>query len=122
MKRRFSVFRMAIVAMTATTVCLGGGFVANAQNAPTSAPPPAVSAPPAAALPYGATEVVKMYQKGISKDVIVNYVRNTPFPYHLNADGIIYLQNLGIPPEITTTMIQRDGELQQQGMQQYYMQ
>ena len=77
----------------------------------------------APALPYGAGEVVKMYQGGINKDVIVNYINSTSLPYHLSADGIIYLQTLGVPQEITKAMIQRDGQLQQQqAAQQYYQQ
>jgi hypothetical protein len=65
-------------------------------------------------LPYGVGEVVKMYQGGINKDVIVNYIDNTSLAYHLSADGIIYLHNLGMPQEITKAMILRDGQLQQQ--------
>ena len=78
-------------------------------------------APP---LPYGVGEVVKMYQGGINKDVIINYINSTALPYHLTADGVIYLQTLGMPQEITKTMILRDGQLQQQqlAMQQFYQQ
>ena len=79
-------------------------------------------APPAPVLPYGVGEVLKMYQGGISKDVIINYINNTALPYHLTADGIIHLQSLGVPQEITRTIIQRDGQLQQQAAQQYYQQ
>jgi hypothetical protein len=127
MKKYPSVFRMALAAITATAV---GAFcaVASAQtssttNAPAVTPPPA-SAPQAPALPYGVGEVVKMYQGGINKEVIINYINNTALPYHLTADAIIYLQNLGMPQEITRTMIQRDGQLQQQqmAMQQAYQQ
>ena len=96
-----------------------------AQASPPS--PGGVSQGPGASqapsLPYGAGEVVKMYQGGINKDVIVNYVNSTALPYHLNADGIIYLQTLGMPQEITKAMIVRDGQLQQQqANQQAYQQ
>jgi hypothetical protein len=59
-----------------------------------------------------------MYQGGINKDVIINYIDNTALAYHLTADGIIYLQSLGVPQEITKAMILRDGQLQHQAMQQ----
>jgi hypothetical protein len=121
MKNRPTVFRMALAVIA---VCLGvPGDAAKAQNASmtnaSASTPPAVSAPQAPALPYGAGEVLKLYQGGINKDVIVNYIDSTALPYHLTADGIIYLQSLGLPQEITKAMIQRDGQLQQQAMQHY---
>jgi hypothetical protein len=127
MKRRSSVIGMAIAAITVTMIHPGAALTdANAQNASTAQPsattPPPASAAHGPALPYGASEVLKMYQSGINKDVLVNYVNNTVLPYHLNADGIIYLQTLGMPQEVTQAMIQRDGQLQQQATQQYYQQ
>jgi hypothetical protein len=129
MKDRPSVFRMARAATTATAVYLVAACsLASAQN--TSTPndnatrPPPGNAAQGPALPHGVGEVVKMYQGGIDKDVIVNYVNSTVMPYHLNADGIIYLHTLGLPQEITKAMIVRDGQLQQQQQanQQYYQQ
>jgi hypothetical protein len=75
-------------------------------------------------LPYGVSEVVKLYQGGIDKDVIVSYVNNSSLPYHLTADGILYLHSLGIPEDITKAITQRDGALQQQQavQQQFYQQ
>jgi hypothetical protein len=63
-----------------------------------------------------------MYRGGINKDVIISYINNTSLPYHIGADGIIYLQTLGIPQEITQAMIQRDGQLQRQQATQQYRQ
>jgi hypothetical protein len=128
MKHHPSVFPMALAAFTTAAVCLGGPWgAANAQNASTTnagvATTPGASAVQAPALPYGALEVVKMYQGGVSKDVIISYINSTSLPYHVSADGILYLQSLGIPPEITKAMTQRDGQLQQQqAMRQYYQQ
>ena len=128
MKKCPSVFRIA-TAIGAVAFCT----VASAQdssttNATAATAPPVATAPPAApaapSLPYGVGEVVKMYQGGINKEVIVNYINNTALPYHLSADGIIYLQTLGMPQEITKAMILRDGQLlqQQQANQQFYQQ
>ncbi len=69
-------------------------------------------------LPHSTAEVVKLYQGGVSKDVIVNYVNSSMYPFHLTADQIIYFQRMGIPSEITQAMLQRDGALQMQA--QYY--
>jgi len=120
MKRYSSVMRMAIVAITVATIYLGAPLTdADAQNTSTTK----ASAAQAPALAYGVGEAVKLYQAGINKDVIVNYINNTALPYHLSADGIIYLQTLGMPQEVTQAMLQRDGQLQkQQAMQQYYQQ
>jgi hypothetical protein len=128
---------MALAAITATSVYLGSPWsIASAQNTANVSPAPAPAAnssgvvpgtrgAPATSLPYGAGEVVKMYEGGINKDVILNYINSTPGSYHMTADGIIYLQTLGVPQEITKAMIQRDGQLQQQQQQanqQYYQQ
>jgi hypothetical protein len=75
----------------------------------------------AAALPHGVTEVVKLYRGGINKDLIINYINSTALPCHLGVDGIIYLQSLGMPPEITKAIIERDGKLRQlQTIHQYH--
>jgi hypothetical protein len=68
------------------------------------------------ALPFGVSEVVKLYQGGIGKDVIVNYIENTVLPFHLTADGETYLQHLGMPQEVMSALIRRDGELQRQSV------
>jgi hypothetical protein len=113
MNKQPMMFRMAI-AITATAACLA----AHAQNPPTSnptTPAPAVTpSSPAPQLSFSANEVLKMYKGGINKDIIVNYINSTSVPYHLSADGIIYLQSLGIPQDVTKAMIVRDGQLQQQ--------
>jgi hypothetical protein len=92
--------------LVATIFYLGSpGSIARGQNAPV--------------LPYGAGEVVKLYQGGIAKDVIISYINGNALSYHLNADGIIYFQKtLGMPEEITKAMLLRDGQLQQEAKQQ----
>jgi hypothetical protein len=115
-----SILRIVLVSFSAAAVSLASLQDASAQptNAP-SAPPPGngpVATTMTPGLPFGASEVVKMYQGGIGKDVIINYVDNAVLPFHLSADNIIYLQTLGVPQEITKAIILRDGQLQQQAM------
>jgi hypothetical protein len=110
---------MALAAIAAAVIGLGTpGGVARAQNASSTnaatAAPPAAAAAHAPALPSGAAEVVKLYKGGIDKDVIIDYINSTALPYHLSADGILYLRTLGIPQEVTKAMILRDGQQQQQ--------
>lgn len=113
--------RLALGAIVSTLILPGICADANAQAAPVPPPAPAVAAA-APALPYGAMEVVKLYRGGISKDVIIGYINSTTLPYHLNADGIIYLHNLGLPQDVTEAMLLRDGQLQQSAIPPQYTQ
>jgi hypothetical protein len=112
-------FRAALVATAVSLATWSGAASAQQTPAPyapqaqAAYPAPQAQAPAGAALPYGAGEVVKLYQGGIAKDVIINYINNTSLPYHLTADNMIYLQSSGVPQEVTKAMIVRDGQLAQ---------
>jgi len=124
MNARFSTTRQAIAGAAAALIFGATLPQAHAQNnsLTVNSPPAATAtAPGAPALPYAASQVVKLYQGGVSKDVIVNFVQSSAYPYHLTADDIISLQKLGMPQEITQAMLQRDGQLQQQAAQQAAM-
>ncbi|MGP8239555.1 MAG: hypothetical protein ACLQVW_29640, partial [Limisphaerales bacterium] len=127
MKNRTSIFPMALATITAAAISFGVPWSrASGQNTSTAddgvTAPAAVGAPPASALPYGVQEVVKLFQDGINKDLIIIYIKNTTLPYHVAPGKLPYLKSLGLPPEITKAMAQRDGQLQQQqlAMQQQY--
>jgi hypothetical protein len=127
MKKRSSVYRISLAAIAATAMCLFvSSGVARAQNAPIAGGSSPISPGASAAQPPMLTssvgEVVKMYQGGIGKDLIVDYINSTPQTYRLNADGIIYLKTLGMPQEITKAMILRDGQTQQQQANQKFYQ
>jgi len=125
MKQHASSYWAGLISITTAVVGIGvpwnpalaGDPPAASQTAPVSTPAPA-----APALPYGVAEVVKMYQGGIGKDILVNYIDSNVLPYHLNADGIIYLQHLGMPQEVTSALLRRDGELQKQAGAVYQQQ
>jgi hypothetical protein len=116
MKNRLLMLSTVAASLTIAAVCLvvpsntATGAVVNTQMTVTMPP---TGTPPAPTLPYGATEVMKMYQGGIHKDLILNYINNTTLPCHLSADAIIYLQSTGLPQDITQAMIVRDGQLNQ---------
>ena len=132
MKNIRSTFLVSLLSGATAVACLAAGTnIALAQDAtvaPANSAPPAASAPtssmssPAPGLPFGAAEVLKMYKGGVGKDIIINYINSTVLPFHLSADGIIYLQSIGLPQDITRTMIQRDGQLQQQAAAAYQQQ
>jgi hypothetical protein len=97
------------------------------SSAPATVPTPQ-AAPAATAdaqapvLPFGVSEVVKLYQGGLSKDFIVGYIENSVLPFHLTAEEAIYLQHLGLPQEVISALIHRDGELQGQSAAAYQQQ
>ena len=100
----------------------------NAQTQP--APPPNTDLAPAA--PDNAStagtlppdidpdsplaQVIRLVQAGVEQSVILSYIGNSMNPFNLNADQIIYLNDLGVPTEIVTAMQQRDLQLQQMGV------
>jgi hypothetical protein len=125
MKKHASVYWASLISLATAVVFIGVPWnLAAADGTLSNSAPAIVTPPPAApaasvgaqapALAYGVSEVVKMYQGGIGKDIIVGYIENTVLPFHLTADGIIYLQHLGMPQEVTSALIRRDGELQKQ--------
>ncbi len=116
MKNCKSIYLAGIVSFAAA-----GAWADPPPAAPTDAapPPPAVQTPHKAALPFGASEVVKMYQGGINKEVLIGFVDSSTLPFHLTADNIIYLQHLGLPQEVLAAMMRRDGELQKAGAMAY---
>jgi hypothetical protein len=133
MKKHASVYRVSLISLATAVVAIGVPWnvaaedLALSNNAPAavatpSAAPAASGGTQAPALAFGVSEVVKMYQGGIGKDVLVGYIENTVLPFHLNADGIIYLQHLGMPQEVTSALIKRDGELQRQADAAYQQQ
>jgi hypothetical protein len=101
--------------LASLAVVVVGHFVPNSAIGAELSTPAAAQAP-APALAPGVSQVVKMYQGGIHKDVILNYINNTAAPCRLDADGILYLQSAGVPQEITQALITRDGQLQQLAM------
>jgi hypothetical protein len=133
MKKHASVYWVSLISLATAVVCIGvpwnlaaaDGTLSNSAPATVTTPPAAPAASvgaPAPALAFGVAEVVKMHQGGIGKDIIVGYIENTVLPFHLDADGIIYLQHLGMPQEVTSALIRRDGELQRQANAAYQQQ
>jgi len=133
MKKHASIYWVSLISLATAVVFIGVPWnLAAADGTLSNSAPATVTTPPAApaasvgasapALAFGVSEVVKMYQGGINKDVLVGYIENTVLPFHLNADGIIYLKQLGMPQEVTSALIRRDGELQKQADAAYQQQ
>ncbi len=100
----------------------------SAQPQPTSRPNTELissspdNAPTASALPPDIdpnsplAQVVQLVQAGVEQSVILSYIGNSMNQFDLNADQIIYLNDLGAPTEIVNAMQQRDQQLQQMGV------
>src|SRR5580658_2591833 len=121
MKRHTLLYCSNLIPVIAAALCLALPGQGRAQS-PTNTPPPAATAPGAPPLSYGVAEVLKMFQGGIGKEVLVHYIHNNAMPFHLDADGIIYLQHLGLPQEVISALIQRDGDLQREAIAAYQAQ
>ena len=116
MKKHTSVYWVSLIYLATAVVSIGVSRNLDAADGTPSASAPAIVTAQSPAFPLGVSEVVKMYQGGIGKDVLVSYIENSALPFHLTADGIIYLQHLGMPKEVTSALILREGELQKQAV------
>jgi hypothetical protein len=119
MKKHTSVYWVSFIYLATAVVSIGVPWNLAAADGTLLSSAPATVTTQAPALPLGVSEVVKMYQGGIGKDVIVSYIENNALPFHLTADGILYLQHLGVPQEVTRALILRDGELQKLAVAAY---
>src|SRR5689334_10684366 len=68
---------------------------------------------------FGVDEIAKMSQGGVETDVILNYIENSNVPYHPNADEVVRLHDLGVPPQVITTLIRHGAKVQQQAAAAY---
>jgi hypothetical protein len=90
---------------------LSPGLAVTNSPVPLEAEPGRPGAAPAAApLSPAVAEVVKMAQAGVSEDVILLYIGNASSGFGLNADGIVYLNDLGVSAKVVTAMIRRDAQ------------
>lgn len=67
--------------------------------------------PPEVHLSAWTTEIIKMTHAGISDQVLLTYIDNTPGTFNLGADQIIFLTQQGVSSETITEMLQHDAEV-----------
>ena len=80
------------------------------QQSVEQAPPP-----PDARISPAAAEIVKMAQAGVGQDVMLSFIDKSTAPFNLSSDGVVYLNDLGIPSAVLTAMIKRDTQLNPAG-------
>lgn len=71
------------------------------------------AAPATIQLSPAATEVAKMARSGVDPSVMLTYVTNSVNTYNLGADEIVYLNDLGLPPNVVSAMIQHDQQIRE---------
>jgi hypothetical protein len=64
-------------------------------------------------LTAAAGEIAKLAQAGVNVGVMLASVTNSPSTFNLGADEIVYLNDLGVAPEVMTAMIQHDQQLRE---------
>ena len=83
----------------------------NLENAPGKIV--SVAQPPmqAANLAPSAAEVARLAQSGLEENVMLAFVTNSASAFSLGSDQIIYLNDIGVPGNVVTAMIQHDQAL-----------
>jgi len=81
------------------------------DNSPTASPLPSDIDPDSPL-----AQVVRLVQAGVEQSVILTYINNSTNLFNLDADRIIYLNDLGVPTEVINAMMQRDQQLEQMGV------
>ena len=106
----------SVVAVLAASV-----FGARAGVAPAKTTQPSVASAAAAGNAVGnsegVAEVAKMRAANVDVPVVQSFVENSPTPYRLSADDIVYLHEHSVEPAIITAMIKRGAELRAQALQ-----
>ena len=91
--------------------------VVTAGAEPSAAPAPAEAAvtPPAEpVLPPNIlpatplADVVKLAQSGVGESVMLAFITNSMTPFTLSSEEIVYLNDIGVPDSVITTMLQHD--------------
>ncbi|HEY5481415.1 MAG TPA: DUF6600 domain-containing protein [Verrucomicrobiae bacterium] len=85
------------------------------------APVPGAPAQAQAAVPVnlspGAAEVARLAGSGVGDDVVLAYIQNSQAPFTLSADDVLYLNDIGLSPQVTSAMLSHDNALRGQPQQ-----
>ncbi|HWX19415.1 MAG TPA: DUF6600 domain-containing protein [Candidatus Binatia bacterium] len=84
---------------------------ADISSAPVTPLSRGTSLPPTIRPSSPVAEVVKLANSGLDQTVLLAFVTNSTSTFNLDADKIIYLNDIGVPAGVVTAMIQRDQEI-----------
>jgi len=83
------------------------------ENASPAQPAVKVVQPPAAPEDVKASpalaEVIKLAHAGVSEEVMLSYIANSPNRFSISSDQIVYLNDLGVSTTVITSLIQHQG-------------
>lgn len=102
-----------IVTLSAASLACAASAQTASATVQTPAASVSASAPAPQDLSYGASQVLKLQQAGLSTDVLINYVNSANASFSLRADDIVYLHNAGVPQEVITAMQQKQAPVAQ---------
>src|ERR1051326_1899912 len=112
--------RIRLATLTIRLACIASlwlpQFNTNAQPPPAaaSAAPAAGQTPAPPAVSPAVSEVLRLAQSGVSEDVVTAYINNSPAPFNLSSDQILYVRDLGLSSQVITAMLNRDASLRNQ--------
>jgi hypothetical protein len=98
-------------ASTASNAPSPGVTEQNLENAPAKVISTPDTAAQSANLSGPAAEVAKLAQSGVDENVMLAYVNNSTSTFNLGSDQIIYLNDIGVPGNVVTAMMQHDQKL-----------
>ena len=130
MKKKIS-FKLILIPAFVAAAWIGGQFRQTANAQTQTSPPSQTGIVPDSGSPDYATaaatlppdidpdsplaQVIRLVQASVEQGVILTYINSSTNQFNLNAEEIIYLNDLGAPPEIANAMMQHDQQLQQAG-------
>ena len=77
--------------------------------------PPVVAVPPVPQLPPPVAEVVQLVRRGIGEAVITDFIGQIREPFSLDADQLIYLNDLGIGGPVLQALLKKAASLPAEG-------
>lgn len=60
----------------------------------------------------GVAEIAQMAQSGVSEEILLKYIEHSKLTYHLTAEEIVYLKDIGVPDSVISAMIDRSGPVE----------
>ncbi len=75
-------------------------------------PPPKKFFDPAVMnFPTGVVEVIKLSNAGVGEDVVLAFIEHSAYTFPLTADHIVYLNDLGMSPQIVSAMLRKEAKM-----------
>ncbi len=104
------IFFSAKTLMAAVLVAAAGN-IGQAQDQPLPPPAEAEALPPNIEPNSPLAQIIKLAQAGVAPEIMRNFIVNTTGPFGLDAEKIIYLNDLGVPVDLINAMLNHDKQV-----------